>query len=152
MTRAEGAPSVAAPVPAGWSDADDVQRLPIGDHRRMADRGALQTELAVDRTLLAVERTYDAWIRTGLAALASGIGARALLGGIVPPWLAKSTSAMLALFAAFCFLVGAWREISTDARLPGQHIRQLPPALLIVVNGFLVVVALAAFAGLVAAP
>ena len=32
----------------------------------------------------AAERTYAAWLRTGLFALASGIGARALLTGVVP--------------------------------------------------------------------
>ena len=115
------------------------------------DRGKLQTELAVGRTILAVERTYDAWIRTGLTALASGVGARALLAGIVPVWLTRSTSAMLVLFAAFCFIAGAWREIATDTRLRRARIRPMPAAVILVVNGFLVSVALTAFVGLAAA-
>jgi putative membrane protein len=31
--------------------------------------------------LFAAERTYAAWVRTGLAALASGVGAKKLLEG-----------------------------------------------------------------------
>src|SRR5262249_61901303 len=40
------------------------------------------TELAADRTVFAAERTYAAWVRTGLMALASGIGAKALLSEV----------------------------------------------------------------------
>jgi putative membrane protein len=46
-----------------------------------ADR---QAQLAADRTLFAAERTYAAWVRTGLAALASGVGAKKLLEGVIP--------------------------------------------------------------------
>lgn len=113
------------------------------------DRAELQTDLAVDRTILAIERTYDSWVRTGLAALASGIGARALLASVVPDVLTKSTGALLILFAAFCFAAGAWREISFGGRLPPSQIRHLPPVLMVVVNGFLTVVALAAAVGVV---
>jgi putative membrane protein len=49
--------------------------------QRSLDRN---TQLAVDRTILAAERAYAAWVRTGLAALASGVGARALLAGTLP--------------------------------------------------------------------
>ena len=52
------------------------------------------TELAADRTVLAFERTYAAWVRTGLFALACGIGARKLLEGIVPSWLAGVTGVL----------------------------------------------------------
>src|SRR4051812_34591908 len=44
----------------------------------------LNTRLAADRNVLAAERTYAAWGRTGLFALASAIGARAVLAGGVP--------------------------------------------------------------------
>jgi len=39
---------------------------------------------AADRTMLEAERTEAAWVRYGLAAPASGIGARALLDKLVP--------------------------------------------------------------------
>jgi putative membrane protein len=111
------------------------------------DRAALQTELAVDRTILSVERTYDVWVKTGLTALASGIGARALLSGVIPDWLSKVTAATLILFAAFCFVAGAWREVSMDSILPRARMRHLPPALFVLLSGFLVVVAIAACVG-----
>ena len=50
-----------------------------------------RTILASDRTLLAAERTYAAWVRTALAALAGGIGAKALAKGVLPPWVGKLT-------------------------------------------------------------
>jgi putative membrane protein len=109
-----------------------------------ADR---RTELAADRTVFAAERTYAAWVRTGLAALASGIGAKKLLGGIVPEWLIVATGTILVLFSAFCFLAGVWRQVFTGAPPPDPDVRRLPPALLIIVNGFLALVAVAALLG-----
>jgi uncharacterized membrane protein YidH (DUF202 family) len=57
--------------------------------------------LAGDRTVLAAERTYAAWVRTGLVALASGIGAKKLLSGILPEWMIVATGSLLVMFAAF---------------------------------------------------
>ena len=112
-----------------------------------ADR---RTELAADRTILAAERTYAAWVRTGLAALASGIGARALLDKVVADWLTRSTGAMLILFAGFCFVAAVWREIQPSVQPPKPRARRLPAAMLIAINGFLVIVTLAAFVGVIA--
>ncbi|HEX7694074.1 MAG TPA: DUF202 domain-containing protein [Sphingomonas sp.] len=112
-----------------------------------ADR---RTELAADRTILAAERSYAAWVRTGLAALASGIGARALLDRVVADWLTRSTGAVLILFAGFCFVAAVWREVTPSVRPPKPRARRLPATLLVAVNGFLVIVALAAFVGVVA--
>jgi putative membrane protein len=112
--------------------------------KHSADR---RTELAADRTVFAAERTYAAWVRTGLAALASGIGAKKLLGGIVPEWLIVATGTILVLFSAFCFLAGVWRQVFTGAPPPDPDVRRLPPALLIIVNGFLALVAVAALLG-----
>lgn len=109
-----------------------------------ADR---RTVLAADRTVLAAERTYAAWIRTGLAALASGVGARALLEDVVHPALAAATGSVLILFSAFCFVAAVWRQLWTGAPPPAPDIRRLAPALLIGVNGFLILVALAALVG-----
>jgi putative membrane protein len=112
-----------------------------------ADR---RTEMAADRTILAAERTYAAWVRTGLAALASGIGARALLDRVVADWLTRSTGAMLILFAGFCFVAPVWREVAPSVQPPKPRARRLPAPLLIGINGFLVIVALAAFVGVIA--
>lgn len=113
-----------------------------------ADR---RTELAADRTILAAERTYAAWVRTGLAALASGVGARALLDEVVVGWLSRTAGAVLAFFAGFCFVAAIWRDITPSVRPPRPRVRRLPPMLLFVVNGFLVVVAIAAVIGILSA-
>lgn len=109
-----------------------------------ADR---RTELAADRTILAAERTYAAWVRTGLAALASGIGARALLDQLVPQVLIGATGSVLILFSGFCFVAGVWRQMLRVAP-PRPDTRRLPPWLLLSVNAFLLLVALAALVGI----
>ena len=111
---------------------------------RMKDSADRRTELAADRTVLAAERTYAAWIRTGLVSLASGIGAKKLLEGVVPEWMVIGTGTLLVLFSAMCFVVAVWRELFTGAPPPNPDIRQPPPALLMAANGFLTLVALAA--------
>lgn len=110
-----------------------------------ADR---RTKLAADRTLLAAERTYAAWIRTGLASLAAAIGAKALLDKLVPDWLVLTASMVLLIFAEFCFVAGVWRELTGNAR-PTPDAPQLPAWLLVVFNGFLVVLGLAVLVGIV---
>lgn len=111
---------------------------------QMKDSADRRTELAADRTVLAAERTYAAWIRTGLAALASGIGAKKLLEGVVPEWMIIGTGSVLVLFSAQCFIVAVWRELSPGAPPPEPDTRRLPAALLVLSNGFLTLVALAA--------
>jgi putative membrane protein len=106
-----------------------------------ADR---RTELAADRTIFAAERTYAAWVRTGMAALASGIGAKKLLEGVVPDWMIIATGSVLVLFSAFCFAAAVWRQVFVGAPPPIPDVRRLPPALLVAMNGFLVLVALTA--------
>ncbi|KQX19276.1 MULTISPECIES: YidH family protein [unclassified Sphingomonas] len=115
--------------------------------RSQEDSADRRTVLAANRTILAAERTYAAWIRTGLAALASGIGARALLEGVVPGWLIGGTGTVLVLFSGFCFLAAIWRELTPDID-PMPETRRLPAWLLIAVNGFLTLVALAALVGI----
>jgi putative membrane protein len=110
-----------------------------------ADR---RTELAADRTVLAAERTYTAWIRTGLAALASGVGAQALLEGVVPAWLSLSAASALILFSSFCFAAAVWRELYPGAPPPRPDTKKIPPAVLIVVNGFLIFVSFMALLGI----
>jgi putative membrane protein len=110
-----------------------------------ADR---RTVLAADRTVLAAERTYAAWVRTGLAALASGIGARALLEAVLDARLILATGSLLIVFSAFCFIAAVWREMWPGAPPPVPDTRKIPPAILIAINGFLVLVSLATLVGL----
>ena len=77
-------------------------------------------------------------------ALASGIGAKKLLEGVVPEWMIISTGSLLVLFSAQCFIVAVWREVFPDIKDPQPEVRRLPSVLLIASNGFLTLVALAA--------
>jgi len=117
----------------------------VGELEVRADR---RTVLAADRTLLAAERTYAAWIRTGLAALAGGIGAMALVRDILPKWVGKLTGTVLILFAAFCFVAAVWREVRGVENLKHEDLRPIPKGLLVPINGFLLLVALAAMIGI----
>lgn len=113
-----------------------------------ADSADRRTVLAADRTVLAAERTYAAWVRTGLAALASGIGARALLEAVLDARLILATGSLLIVFSAFCFIAAVWREMWPGAPPPVPDTRKIPPAILIAINGFLVLVSLATLVGL----
>jgi putative membrane protein len=105
-----------------------------------------RTSLAADRTLLAAERTYAAWVRTGLVALASGVGARAALADVLPLLLVRLTASVLVLFAGFCLGAAIWREFYT---LPRERVGLgvVPRWVLVPVNGFLVLVTVAALVG-----
>ena len=108
-----------------------------------------RTQLAADRTLLAAERTYAAWVRTGLAALAAGIGAKALLEDLVPMWLVLATSIVLIFFSEFCFVAGVWRELRRAVPPPRVDTPSMPGWLLVVFNGFLVVLGVVVPIGIV---
>ena len=108
------------------------------------DSAERRTELAADRTVFAAERTYAAWVRTGLAALASGIGAKKLLEGMVPDVMVIATGSLLVMFSAFCFGAAVWRQLFTGAPPPVPDVRRIQPVVLVIVNGFLMLVALAA--------
>jgi putative membrane protein len=126
--------------------ADSAGRLTTSAEQQ-TDSADRRTELAADRTVLAAERTYAAWVRTGLAALASGIGARALLDKIIANWLTGVTGSVLILFSAFCFAAAVWRQMSNVAP-PRPDTRRISPPLLIAINGFLLLVSLAALVGI----
>ena len=68
-----------------------------------------RTDWAEDRTIMALERTYAGWLRTAFAAIAIGIGFRALFGEFEPPWLAKAIATMFIALAAV-FAIGAERR------------------------------------------
>jgi putative membrane protein len=110
------------------------------------------TRLAADRTILAAERTYASWVRTGLFSLASGIGARALLTGVLPEWLIQADATMLVIFSVFCFAAAIWRHLNPGPPPPAPNVRRIPGALLIVANGFLALVSIAAVIGIWMAP
>ena len=110
-----------------------------------ADR---RTTLASDRTLLAVERTYAAWVRTALASLAAGIGATALVKDVLPEWVGKLTGSVLVMFAGFCLVAAVWRELRGVSWSEPPDIRPLPHALLVPMNFFLLLVAVAALIGI----
>ncbi len=109
-----------------------------------ADR---RTVLAADRTVLAAERTYAAWVRTGLAALASGVGAKKVLGGVLPEWGVVLTGSVLVLFSAACFAAAVWRELRPMKPPPEPEVPRIPRAVLLGLNGFLVMVSLTALFG-----
>jgi putative membrane protein len=110
-----------------------------------ADR---RTELAADRTVLAAERTYASWVQLGLGSLASGVAAKKTLGGTIPEPLIIATGTLLVLFSAFCFGAAIWRQTNTGAPPPRPDVRRIPPFMLIVVNGFLALVDVAALIGI----
>lgn len=127
--------------------AQSAEKLELSTERveESADR---RTELAANRTVFAAERTYAAWVRTGLVALASGIGAKKLLGGVIPAWMVVGTGSLLVLFSAFCFAAAVWRDVNAGATPPKPKVPTIHPWLLIGVNGFLVLVAFAALMGI----
>ena len=110
-----------------------------------------QVTMAADRTLLATERTYAAWVRTALSSLAAGVGARALLEDVIPLWLARLTGSVLVVFAGFCLVAAVWRHMWRAVPPPEMDLRPLPRALLVPLNGFLLLVAVAALIGIWAA-
>jgi putative membrane protein len=117
----------------------------------LTDSADRRTVLSGDRTLLAAERTYAAWVRTALAALASGIGARALVKDILPDLVGKLTGSVLVVFAGFCLVAAIWRELQGIEKVQADDFRPIPAGLLMPMNGFLLLVALAALIGIWAA-
>ena len=116
---------------------------------QIKDSAERRTELAADRNVLAAERTYAAWVRTGLAALASAAAAKTALKGVIPEWGVVAVGTVLALFSAFCFFAGIWREFFSAGPPPPQpDIKALPRWMLIGVNCFLMLVALGAVFGI----
>src|SRR5438552_7956276 len=81
--------------------ADSAKKLKDSSVR-IEDSADRRTELASNRTALAAERTYSAWIRTGLFSLASGAGAKSVLGGLMPDWIVLADSSALIVFSIFC--------------------------------------------------
>ena|SRR5690348_12923748 len=139
-------PQVRAVAKPAAKLAASAEKLERGSER-IEDSADRRTELAADRTVMAAERTYAAWVRTGLLALASGIGAKKLLEGVVPDWLISANGSLLILFSAFCFVAAVWRNVNPGPPPPHPDVPTIKPWLLIAVNGFLALVSLAALVG-----
>jgi putative membrane protein len=110
-----------------------------------ADR---RTALASNRTALAAERTYSAWIRTGLFSLASGVGAKGVLGGLIPGWIILVDSSVLILFSVFCYLVAVWRFNNSGASNPPPDMPRIDARILVVTSGILSAVSTVALLGI----
>ena len=123
--------------------ADSAKQLKSSS-AHIEDSAERTTRLAADRTILAAERTYAAWVRTGLFALASGLGARALMTGVLPEWLVIADASMLIAFSVFCFGAAIWRHLNPGPPPPVPDVKRIPHYVLITVNGFLALVSLAA--------
>jgi putative membrane protein len=128
---------------SGEKLAESAEEIKLSTYG-VEDSAERTTQLAADRTVFAAERTYAAWVRTGLLAMASGIGAKALLSGLIPEWLIVVTGSVLVLFSAFCFGAAVWRHLEPGVPPPRVDVSRIPPWVLIAVNGFLALVALAA--------
>ena len=86
------------------------------------DLAADRTDLAEDRTIMAVERTFAGWMRTSFAAIAIGLGFRALFGELEPPWLARAI-ATLFMILAIAFAIGAERRAcAAFTRMSAHHV------------------------------
>lgn len=106
------------------------------------------TQLAADRNVLAAERTYAAWVRTGLFAVASGIGTRSLLTGLVPEWLILLNGSILIIFSVFCFSAAIWRHLNPGPPPPTTDVGRIPGVVLVTINASLALVSLAALYGI----
>jgi putative membrane protein len=131
--------------------ADSARELEHSSER-IEDQATRTTRLAADRTILAAERTYASWVRTGLFALASGVGARALLTGLLPEWLIQLDASVLIAFSMFCFGAAIWRHLNPGPPPPVPDVRRIPYPMLIAVNAFLALISLAALIGIWAVP
>lgn len=115
---------------------------------QFADGADRRTVLAGDRTLLATERTYAAWVRTALAALIAGVGSTAVLKESLPKLVGQLIGSVLIIFAGFCLIAAVWRELRGTPITPHPDIKPIPAALLVPINFFLLLVAIAALVGI----
>src|SRR5262249_34695264 len=120
---------------SGGKIADSAEKIRRSTYR-VEDSADRSTQLAADRTVFGAERTYAAWVRTGLLALASGIGAKATLAGVVPEWLIVATGSMLVLFSAFCFGAAVWRHLYPGVPPPRIDVSRIPPWIFVGLNSF----------------
>ena len=111
-------------LPLEITGAEVLSTMPTQPLQNHADR---RTQLAADRTIFAAERTYSARVWTGLAALASGVGAKKLLEGVLPEWGIWAVGTVLVLFSAFCFGAAIWRQGFPGPPPPQPDTPRIPP-------------------------
>jgi putative membrane protein len=70
---------------------------------------------------------------------------------VLPGWVGKLSGSLLVLFAGFCLVAAVWRELHGTPAPPAPDMRRIPIALLVPMNGFLLLVAIAALVGIWAA-
>jgi putative membrane protein len=115
---------------------------------RQLESAIRRTQLAANRTVLAAERSYSAWLRTALAAMAFGVGTRLLLDDFLPAWIAAATGSLFVVFSGGCLVAAMWREVRPSSQPPEASTRHIPFVIVAVVNGFLLLMALAALIGM----
>lgn len=95
-----------------------------GKHKGEKDQSTAmaedRTDWAEDRTIMALERTFAGWMRTAFAAIAIGIGFRALFGEFEPPWLAKAIATMF-ISLAIVFAISAERRACKAFKRLSSH-------------------------------
>jgi len=80
--------------------------------------------------------------------MATGIGAKALLTDLLPHWLVMTSGSVFILFSVFCFGAGVWRHLYPGPPPPVPDVSRIHPAVLILVNGILGMVSIAALIGI----
>lgn len=98
-------------------DDPELRNNDVDIGTRMAES---RTDWAEDRTIMALERTFAGWMRTAFAAIAIGIGFRALFGEFEPPWLAKAIATMF-ISLAIVFAISAERRASNAFKRLSSH-------------------------------
>jgi putative membrane protein len=96
-----------------------------------ADR---RTQMAADRTNLRRRANLLRLGPAGLAALASDVGAKKLLEGVIPEWGIWAVGTVLVLFSAFCFGAAIWRQVFPGPPPRHPDTPRIPPALLVVAS------------------
>src|SRR6516165_11875976 len=128
---------------SGEKLAESAEEIKLSTYG-VEDSAERTTQLAADRTVSAAERTYAAWVRTGLLAMASGIGAKALLTDLLPHWLVMTSGSAFVLFSVFCFAAGVWRHLYPGLPPPMPDAARIHPVILVLVNVILGMVSIAA--------
>ena len=59
-----------------------------------------------------------------------------------------ATGSLLVLFSAFCFVAAVWRQLYPGPPPPDPDTHRIQPWLLVLLNGFLALVALAVLVGI----
>ncbi len=67
---------------------------------------------------------------------------------MLPLWIIRADASALTAFSIFCFGAAIWRHLNPGPPPPKPNVRQIPHSVLVVLNGFLQLVSLAALVGI----